>query len=32
VVTVVLIAVILNELASPSLATTVLRSAGEIEP
>jgi hypothetical protein len=31
VVNTVLIAVILNELASPSLATTVLRKAGEIE-
>jgi hypothetical protein len=32
VVTVVLIAVIVNELAGPSLAQTVLRRAGEIEP
>lgn len=32
VVTTVLIAVIVNELASPALATRVLREAGEVEP
>jgi hypothetical protein len=32
VVTMVLLAVILNELASPSLVRDLLRRAGEIEP